>query len=398
MIIIDNVTIRIGKIEIIPEPLTSTRTHMINYYGPTGSGKTVLLKTLAGIGKEIHGYTSRGRINLWNPIWYVPQEPWPIHIGTTTGQELMFVKKLTKSNIEEKEIAEITVEAGILDKKIIHMSYGERRILEFIKAYVVQPHTLIIDEPYENLDKRKKTIVSKIIRKIIENNGYVIASSKRPLNGWINKRIIKKPEIKLEENLPDIPCIKQGRIKINNGYIRRGKKTIKIPEIDLSPGSVATILGENGSGKTSLLLALSGAIKIHGDTTIIGQIGFIPDDVSTIFSWMATWEVIKELCNTSKACINKTVNALNKLSINVDDKYFQELSDGEKRIILLLSNIYSGKSILLLDSGLENIDYQRAKIMISLINEFIEQGGIAILTQPSEGSLHVREGISEASY
>lgn len=398
MITIDNVTIKIGNIEIIPEPILSIRKPMINYYGPTGSGKTALLKTLAGIGKEIQGYIPRGKINIWNPIWYVPQEPWPIHIGTTTKQELMFVKKLTKSDIEEKEITRITAEAGILDKKILHMSYGERRILEFIKAYVVQPHTLIVDEPYENLDKRKKTIVNEIIKKITENNGYVIASSKRPLNGWINKRIIKKPEIKLEENLPNIPRIKPGRIRINNGYIKRGKKYIKIPEMDLSPGSIVTILGENGSGKTSLLLALSGAVKYYGDITVMGQIGFVPDDVSTIFSWMTAWEVIKELCCASTVCINKTVDALKRLSININNKYFQELSDGEKRIVLILSNVYSGKNILLLDGGLENIDYPRSRIIASLLNKLVDHDGIVVLTHPAEGPLHVREGIDETSY
>lgn len=394
---IENVVVRIGGTVIVAEQVSLARKTLVNYYGPTGSGKTVLLKTIAGIGREIHGYTSRGGISIWNPVWYIPQEPWPLHIGTTTRQELLFVKKLMKSKAEVKEIEQVVAEAGILDKKILCMSYGEKRILEFVKAYVAQPHTLIADEPYEGLDKQRKAVVDKIIKRITENNGCVIASSKRPLNGWVNKRIYRKPEIKLDGNLPSIPRIEPGHIRVGNGYIKRGKKTIEIPEIVLSPGTIVTVLGENGSGKTSLLLALSGAVKYHGDITVTGRIGFVPDDVSTIFSWMTAREVINRLCSSSMACINKTMDALRKLSINISNKYFQELSDGEKRITLMLSNIYSGKNILLLDGGLENVDYTRARIIAFLLNELAERGGIIVLTRPAEGSLHVCEGIVETS-
>jgi branched-chain amino acid transport system ATP-binding protein len=63
---------------------------------------------------------------------------------------------------------------------------------------------------------------------------------------------------------------------------RGGKEVIRGIDLDIAPGRITALLGANGAGKSSLVLAIAGALPaVSGDVTIDGKSnrGLRPEDV-----------------------------------------------------------------------------------------------------------------------
>ncbi len=393
-IILENVIIELEHNKIVPEDLFATSCSKILYVGKTGSGKTILLKTLSGIMKNIHEAKIHGKIIIDGKIHYIPQEPWPLNLGSTGYEELLLTTRLHQNMINDKLLSNLLKNNSFLKKRIKEMSYGEKRVLDILKTLIISPEILLIDEPYESLDNTNREKVTEIIEEVLNTKStIVIATSKKPLSSWktygIKSYSLIEPPRKIEVD----PVINRpGKIVIHEGaFIRRGKIRIKYPNIKLRPGEGITIIGPNGAGKTTLLLGIAGALKIHGKHSISGDIGYVPDDVSMIFSWLKAINIVKELCGNNEICFNESMRIIKELGILVKNKYFYELSDGEKRLLLLIPQIVVGKSILLIDGGLEYIDQVRVQVVEKIINEYMSLGGIVITSLPVGDELNVLE-------
>ena len=393
-IMLENVTIELGHKKIVPENLSITSSSKILYVGKTGSGKTVLLKTLAGIMKDIHEARIHGTIIVEGKTHYIPQEPWPLNLGSTGYEELLIITHIYKNKAQDKLLENLLKTNDFLKKKIKEMSYGEKRVLDILKTIMISPEILLIDEPYESLDNSNREKVTNIIEEILNTeSAIIVATSKKPLDGWKTYSIRNYSPIESSKDIDVDPIINQlGKIMIRKGaYISRGKKRIKYPDINLRPGEGITIIGPNGAGKTTLMLGIAGALKIHGEHIISGNIGYVPDDVSMIFSWLRAIDVVKELCGNNGVCFDESLRIIEELGILLNDRYFYELSDGEKRLLLLIPQIVAGKSILLIDGGLEYIDQVRIRAVEKIIDEYMSLGGIVITSLPLGDELDVLE-------
>ncbi|ABN69153.1 ABC transporter related [Staphylothermus marinus F1] len=394
-ILINNVRIKLDEQIIIPENLEVHEPSQNLYVGKTGAGKTILLKTLSGIAPDLYNIVIEGEIVVDGKNYYIPQEPWIINVGKTGIEELIYTIYYTNKK-NTSLFKQLDQHKYMLTKRISDMSYGERRVLEILKTIIYDPDIVFFDEPFEALDPRNKVMVSELLKELVSHGKIIIATAKTRLDGWKTYRInsIKKRQINIDDlEQIDPQSSGRGKITIKNAYIRRGKRKIYIPQIDLRPGGSITIIGSNGAGKTSILLGISGVLKIHGYHEIKGNIGFVPDDVSMIFSWSDTETVIKELCSSNDDCYRSSIRILKNLGIKIEDRFFYEHSDGEKRLIILIPQLMKNPDILLIDGGLEYIDYEKAKVVEELIYKFLNSGGIVVSTLPSGEELHVIEGL-----
>ena len=131
--------------------------------GPSGNGKTQLLKLLAGLNRPKSG-----------EIWidgtrreHLPPEQ--RDIGYVFQDQVLFphmsvfdniafslkVKKFSKSDIKAKveNMAEILGISYMLDRSPVNLSGGEKQRVALARAMVMGPKVLIMDEPYAALDK-----------------------------------------------------------------------------------------------------------------------------------------------------------------------------------------------------------------------------------------------------
>ncbi len=356
--------------------------------GPNGSGKTILLKAISGL-DEINDISYTGIDVKPNNArkWLVPQDPWLITLGDTGYDELWLISHNNHSPPANDQLVR-----RILDKRIGYMSYGERKILEVIKAHNVMPDIACFDEPYSGLDEKYVELAKKLIEDLSKRTLVVIATNKE--NSYPEGREAHIMVGQLKDGIdPPPPMGASGGIVIERLVVKRGRKRIELEELRLRSGEAVTIIGPNGSGKTSTLLAIAGALKYKGRIEIKGRTGFVPDDTLLVSPGVTLRDVIENLCRHGKECIEQSFFTLKELGVKDGEKPYVALSDGQRRLTLLIPQLFSSRSVLLLDSWLEGIDSRRRRVIYDLINQYLEGGGVVITTLPRGEELDVVEGL-----
>ncbi len=145
--------------------------------GPTGSGKSVLLETIAGF------YTPEaGKIILeGQDITYLPPEKRNISIvyqdymlfpHMTVYENIAYglKKTLDKNRIEEevKHIARLLKIEHLLHRFPDTLSGGEAQRTAIARALVVKPRVLLMDEPFSALDVKTKEELRRLVKNVLK--------------------------------------------------------------------------------------------------------------------------------------------------------------------------------------------------------------------------------------
>lgn len=143
-------------------------TGLVLVTGNSGVGKTTLLNLLNGIEKN----TSGRIINECNSMGIVFQDA-NLFENLTVCENLNLY-----DNISPKEIDEILEKMQITalkDKKVSHLSGGEKRRISFARAILGNPDVLILDEPTASLDKENISIVKNVLENYAKTHLVIIA-------------------------------------------------------------------------------------------------------------------------------------------------------------------------------------------------------------------------------
>ena len=116
--------------------------------GPNGSGKTALLKTLAGLLQPVSGRVERPCGMGRRGAIYVHSVPY-LFAGSVR-------RNLELSHPAPEEAQAIAAEFGLsalLEREARSLSHGEQRRLALARAIVGRPALLLVDEPEGGLDE-----------------------------------------------------------------------------------------------------------------------------------------------------------------------------------------------------------------------------------------------------
>lgn len=182
-------------------------------------------------------------------------------------------------------------------------------------------------------------------------------------------------------------------IKIKNLFFNYGeKKVLEGLKAEFSNADIIGICGANGCGKTTLLKIISGIIKgYEGEIEIFDKnikdykkkelakfISFVPGEVNTPFDFSATdillmgrLPCLNFLDSYSKADFNKIFEISDKIGIRkILDRNFNNLSNGERQLVLVAQAIIQGSSVILMDEPTSHLDIKhKIKIFDILKNE-----------------------------
>jgi molybdate transport system ATP-binding protein len=150
----------------------------IAFIGPSGVGKSTLLRALAGIDRRCHG-----RIAFAGELWqdtaigtWVP--PWKRGIGWVAQDARLFPHVDVARNIawREEDTARSS-EARARELGIAHLvgrmprnlSGGERQRVALVRAVATRPRLLVLDEPFSALDRPlRETTIAWLARRCDE--------------------------------------------------------------------------------------------------------------------------------------------------------------------------------------------------------------------------------------
>ncbi|QCT03955.1 sulfate ABC transporter, ATPase subunit [Paenibacillus algicola] len=155
--------------------------HLIGLLGPSGGGKTSILRMLAGLETPDRGEISfHGRVvNDLPPqergIGFVFQN-YALFKHMTVFDNIAFglrVKKASKSAIQSKvmELVELTGLKGFEQRYPHQLSGGQRQRVAFARALAPEPQLLLLDEPFAAIDAKIRQELRSWLRELIERVG-----------------------------------------------------------------------------------------------------------------------------------------------------------------------------------------------------------------------------------
>lgn len=166
-------------------------------FGLNGSGKSVLLKIIAGLYKEDRGEVlidgKNYRLKKEFPDFIGASIEYPGFINDLTGQENLELLASIKKVITKEDVISTLKLVGLeqdKDKKYVNYSLGMRQKLSIAQALMENPQIILLDEPFNGIDRAsvKKIQENLLLRK--QNGALIIISTH--INEDINELCDKK--------------------------------------------------------------------------------------------------------------------------------------------------------------------------------------------------------------
>ncbi|WP_347993818.1 ATP-binding cassette domain-containing protein [uncultured Eubacterium sp.] len=154
--------------------------HIYGVVGNNGSGKTVLMKCICGFLKPDSGsiYVNEQRVgkdcDFPESVGIIIETPG--FLPNTTGYGNLKILAGLKGKIGKKEIRETLERVGLdpdMKKNVSKYSLGMRQRLGIAQAIMENPDVLILDEPFNGLDKAG-VIQMRNLLKELKNRGKAI--------------------------------------------------------------------------------------------------------------------------------------------------------------------------------------------------------------------------------
>jgi len=320
--------------------------------GASGSGKTALLKAIAGLEKSTEDivvvfdktsetkpvcqyiaqwYQFKNKEGVANFYYQQRYNVQQVQDTLTVNAELSHYGKENNLSIAKVEpILNSLGFAALRNAQLIELSSGEHKKLQLVKALWLKPQLLLLDQPYTGLDIQSRQNLNNLLDDITNDGVQIILVSNETeipacinrygeiVNGQLTEHFAfsSKSSIALEEK--DIPeflheaptSSSETLIKMVDVNISYGEKQVlKNVNWEVKAGEKWLLQGHNGSGKSTLLSLINGdhpqayanEIYLFGNKRGSGEsiwdikqhIGLISPELHWYFDFNATvWQSI----------------------------------------------------------------------------------------------------------
>ena len=319
--------------------------------------------------------------------------------------------------------------ASLSDKLILSLSSGEFRLFQIAKILIKHPRLLILENPFAGLDTSNRQIVAHMLRTLMQASAIqlIVATCRMPHemdgfthvvtvdHGTITKCPVKEfhltptptPEGQLPshvrtsgEKVPDI-ILKMNHVDISYN----GHALLRNVCWEVKKGEKWALVGSNGSGKSTLLSIIC-ADNPQGyacDITLFGRrrgtgesiwdikkgIGYVCPEMFRSYHRPFNVEAIVASGLYDTAGMYKKISAQDMKLItpwmeafhieSLRHKLFTEISDGEKRMVLLTRAFVKNPLLLILDEPFHGLDANNRNLARSIIEDFCRQPGKTLI-------------------
>lgn len=179
-------------------------------------------------------------------------------------------------------------------------------------------------------------------------------------------------------------------INVKNLAVSYGAhQVLRNVSLTLEPGEIVTIVGPNGSGKTSLFRAIIGATRVSAGTIELQpglKIGYVPQRLHIDQTLPITVERFMRL--TERVSAARCKEALETAGVpDLMKRQMTRLSGGQFQRVLLARALINGPDVLLLDEATQGLDQPGSAAFYRQIETVCRETGCAVLMISHE--LHV---------
>lgn len=159
----------------------------------------------------------------------------------------------------------------------------------------------------------------------------------------------------------------------------------------MESGKIYGLKGRNGSGKTMLMRAVSGLIKVSGDVIIddkkLGKDISFPDSIGLLIenpafiSNYTGFENLKTLASIRSRIKDETIrDVMEEIGLNPDDKrVFKKYSLGMKQRLGIVAAVMENPDIIILDEPVNAIDEAGIVQVRDILHKHRERGALIII-------------------
>ncbi len=275
--------------------------------GPSGGGKSTLLRALAGLVPDFHGGAVSGAVEvdghnalalppaaLGGAVGIVFQDPESQAVLGTVDRDVAFGPQNAGLPAHEivRRVRQALDDAGathLTGRRIDELSSGERQRVAIAGVLAREPRLLVLDEPTSQLDHDAATALATTLRRLADRGtAVVIAEHRGERVRPIADRVLAvtdgllAPASQPDEavvvlappsEVPGPPAVRVLSVDAGHGE----RRVMTEASMALVGGRVTALVGPNGSGKTTLLRVLAGLHCPDSGCVMIGD-----DDVSAL--------------------------------------------------------------------------------------------------------------------
>ncbi len=174
-------------------------------------------------------------------------------------------------------------------------------------------------------------------------------------------------------------------IEAKNLSISYDRKIIDDISFKIEEGKVNILMGRNGSGKSTILNAISGIKGYEGEIKTDGKVSYLNQNINskakfTVFDTILLGKVADLSLRITKDDKKDVEKILDLLDIReYKDKYINRLSGGEVQKVFIGQALVANPKILLLDEPVSALDLKNQYEIMRIIKDLTEKLSLTTL-------------------
>ena len=429
-----NLEIAAGQFVLVCGPTgsgKSTLLKVLNGLAPSFTGGlisgSIEIDGLDLTGKPPHEYAGL--------VGYVNQQPEGSFVADTVIDELVYGAEqlgVSKEQIQTKldEITEILEIKDLLDRNLESLSGGQQQRVAIGAALVAGAKVLLLDEPTSALDQVGTKRILQALKTLAHNSGVTILLAEHRISRVIaevdsmlvvhgdgsvthglvsdqfNDARFAPPIIELGLKLAwqpleisaaaaaqrwqsspakyqavklspqGEPILKTQRLKVSYA----DKIALEATTLSFYGNQITAVMGENGSGKTSLCWALQGlgqrsggsALIEEGDTAELAKdsrldlVAMVPQRAADLLFLNTLADEFNESDRFAQAPQGSTAQLFQKIAGRIDTSVHpRDLSAGQQLALVLSIQLVKQAKVLILDEPTRGLDYAAKKALVA---------------------------------